>query len=96
VKISASNWQRLGSVAAAYVTHRGCAAYPISAPAARITLPLKFPKAAGLMAGIGCHVMALYVPARRTATITQMGGEGANWIGEAPFSSAQACVPESG
>jgi indolepyruvate ferredoxin oxidoreductase len=39
------------------------------------------------MAGIGCHGMALYVPARRTATISHMGGEGANWIGQAPFTN---------
>ena len=39
------------------------------------------------MAGIGCHGMALYVPARRTATITHMGAEGANWIGQAPFTN---------
>src|SRR5207245_10711901 len=39
------------------------------------------------MAGIGCHGMALYGPSRRTATITQMGGEGANWIAQAPFTS---------
>ena len=37
------------------------------------------------MAGIGCHGMALAMPKRRTATITHMGGEGANWIGQAPF-----------
>jgi indolepyruvate ferredoxin oxidoreductase len=37
------------------------------------------------MAGIGCHGMALYVPSRRTDTITHMGAEGANWIGQAPF-----------
>ncbi|KCZ58707.1 indolepyruvate ferredoxin oxidoreductase family protein [Hyphomonas chukchiensis] len=37
-------------------------------------------------AGIGCHGMAMFVPEKRTSTITQMGGEGANWIGQAPFS----------
>ncbi len=34
--------------------------------------------------GIGCHWMALYMD-RNTITYTQMGGEGANWIGLAPF-----------
>jgi indolepyruvate ferredoxin oxidoreductase len=47
----------------------------------------KVPEGSRAMAGIGCHGMALYVPARRTATITQMGGEGANWIGQAPFTN---------
>ena len=37
-------------------------------------------------AGIGCHWMAQFVPERRTEGTTHMGGEGANWIGEAPFS----------
>ena len=36
-------------------------------------------------AGIGCHYMAIWMPGRRTATFTHMGGEGANWIGQAPF-----------
>jgi len=36
-------------------------------------------------AGIGCHYMAQWMD-RRTQGFTQMGGEGANWIGEAPFS----------
>jgi indolepyruvate ferredoxin oxidoreductase len=39
------------------------------------------------MAGIGCHAMAMYVPSRSTTTITHMGAEGANWIGQAPFTS---------
>jgi indolepyruvate ferredoxin oxidoreductase len=39
------------------------------------------------MAGIGCHGMAMFIPSRRTATITHMGAEGANWIGQAPFTS---------
>jgi indolepyruvate ferredoxin oxidoreductase len=37
--------------------------------------------------GIGCHVMALSQPELRTGTFSQMGGEGAQWIGAAPFSS---------
>ncbi|MCG8592264.1 MAG: indolepyruvate ferredoxin oxidoreductase family protein [Proteobacteria bacterium] len=35
--------------------------------------------------GIGCHGMAVWLPDRRTLAVTQMGGEGANWIGSAPF-----------
>lgn len=34
--------------------------------------------------GIGCHTMALFMD-RSTLPPTQMGGEGANWIGIAPF-----------
>ncbi len=37
-------------------------------------------------AGIGCHYMAQWMD-RNTQGYTQMGGEGANWIGEAPFSN---------
>jgi len=36
-------------------------------------------------AGIGCHFMAQWMD-RSTLGYTQMGGEGANWVGEAPFS----------
>src|ERR1700761_8459241 len=39
-------------------------------------------------AGIGCHFMAQWMD-RSTLGYTHMGGEGANWIGEAPFSSRQ-------
>ena len=35
--------------------------------------------------GIGCHYMALWMD-RSTVGFTQMGGEGAQWIGQAPFS----------
>jgi len=35
--------------------------------------------------GIGCHYMAQWMD-RSTEGYTHMGGEGANWIGEAPFS----------
>lgn len=37
--------------------------------------------------GIGCHVMALSDPKLKTSTFSQMGGEGAQWIGAAPFST---------
>ncbi len=37
-------------------------------------------------AGIGCHFMTLWMD-RETSGFTHMGAEGANWIGEAPFSS---------
>ncbi len=36
--------------------------------------------------GIGCHVMVLSQPDLKTSTFSQMGGEGAQWIGAAPFS----------
>ncbi|MGF1554093.1 MAG: indolepyruvate ferredoxin oxidoreductase family protein [Paracoccaceae bacterium] len=36
-------------------------------------------------AGIGCHYMVQWMD-RETEGFTHMGGEGANWIGEAPFS----------
>ena len=47
------------------------------------------PEAARGYAGIGCHWLAQFVPGRKTEGATQMGGEGANWIGEAPFSRRQ-------
>jgi indolepyruvate ferredoxin oxidoreductase len=43
------------------------------------------PDGSRAMAGIGCHGMALWIPQRNTQTITHMGGEGVNWVGQAPF-----------
>ncbi|MFP8878217.1 MAG: indolepyruvate ferredoxin oxidoreductase family protein [Myxococcota bacterium] len=37
------------------------------------------------MGGIGCHGMAAFMPERRTLAVTQMGGEGATWIGQSRF-----------
>ena len=45
----------------------------------------RVPEGSRAMAGIGCHGMAMFHPERRTAYATHMGGEGANWIGHAPF-----------
>ncbi|WP_374582348.1 indolepyruvate ferredoxin oxidoreductase family protein [Pseudoduganella sp.] len=36
--------------------------------------------------GIGCHVMSLAQPELKTGTFSQMGGEGLQWVGAAPFS----------
>ncbi len=47
----------------------------------------KVPEGSRAMAGIGCHGMAIWMPERRTALISHMGGEGVAWIGQAPFTS---------
>jgi indolepyruvate ferredoxin oxidoreductase len=44
----------------------------------------RVPEGSMALAGIGCHFMAQWMD-RSTAGFTQMGGEGASWIGEAPF-----------
>jgi len=45
----------------------------------------KAPDGARTLAGIGCHIMALWMD--RAETFTQMGGEGVTWVGEAPFTT---------
>jgi indolepyruvate ferredoxin oxidoreductase len=47
----------------------------------------RVPEGSRALAGIGCHFMAQWQPARRTATFSHMGGEGAAWIGQAPWSA---------
>ncbi|MBP8305844.1 MAG: indolepyruvate ferredoxin oxidoreductase family protein [Burkholderiaceae bacterium] len=44
----------------------------------------KVPEGSRAGAGIGCHYMAQWMD-RSTSTFTQMGGEGMNWVGQAPF-----------
>jgi indolepyruvate ferredoxin oxidoreductase len=46
----------------------------------------RVPEGSRAYAGIGCHFMAQWMD-RETSGFTHMGGEGANWIGEAPFST---------
>ena len=45
----------------------------------------KVPEGSRALAGIGCHYMAQWMD-RDTQSFTQMGGEGATWLGQAPFS----------
>ena len=44
----------------------------------------RVPEGSRAAAGIGCHYMAQWMD-RNTGTPTHMGAEGANWIGQAPF-----------
>jgi indolepyruvate ferredoxin oxidoreductase len=46
----------------------------------------KVPAGSMALAGIGCHIMAPSIFPEHNRTITHMGGEGAPWIGAAPFS----------
>jgi indolepyruvate ferredoxin oxidoreductase len=46
----------------------------------------KVPDGSRAYAGIGCHFMVQWMD-RDTLGFTHMGAEGANWIGEAPFSN---------
>jgi len=48
----------------------------------------RLPDGSRAYAGIGCHYMVQWMD-RDTVGFTQMGGEGANWIGEAPFSNTK-------
>lgn len=62
---------------------------PVRAPAFCSGCPhntsTRLPDGSMALAGIGCHTLALFLPDRPTMSPTQMGGEGANWIGAAPF-----------
>ena len=42
------------------------------------------PEGSSAAGGIGCHTMALWM-GRNTEGLTQMGGEGSQWVGTAPF-----------
>ncbi len=49
----------------------------------------RVPAGSHALGGIGCHYMATWMPDRETHTFTQMGGEGATWIGQAPFTETK-------
>ena len=44
------------------------------------------PQGSRALGGIGCHFLSLTMD-RGTETFTQMGGEGASWVGAAPFTN---------
>ena len=49
----------------------------------------RVPEGSHALGGIGCHYMATWMPDRETDTFTQMGGEGATWIGQAHFTDTR-------
>ncbi len=49
----------------------------------------RVPEGSRAMGGIGCHYMATWMPDRETHTFSQMGGEGAAWIGQAQFTDTK-------
>ncbi|WP_405539342.1 indolepyruvate ferredoxin oxidoreductase family protein [Streptomyces sp. NBC_00075] len=59
----------------------------------------KVPEGSLVGAGIGCHTMAVFMEPDQVGTVTgltQMGGEGAQWIGMAPFTDHQHFVQNIG
>jgi indolepyruvate ferredoxin oxidoreductase len=48
----------------------------------------RVPDGSVAIAGIGCNSLRLWMPDSRTALLPQMGGEGAVWLGMAPFVEA--------
>ncbi len=49
----------------------------------------KVPEGSRALAGIGCHTMAMLVNPMQTTTVSHMGGEGAMWLGQQPFTTQE-------
>ena len=59
---------------------------PVYCPGCPHNLSTRVPAGSRAGAGIGCHYMAQWM-GRNTHLPTHMGAEGANWIGQAPFTN---------
>ena len=65
------------------------AAVPVRAPSFCSGCPhnrsTRVPEGSRALAGIGCHTIAMFQNPTVTATVSHMGGEGAMWLGQQPF-----------
>ncbi|MEZ5837803.1 MAG: indolepyruvate ferredoxin oxidoreductase family protein [Geminicoccaceae bacterium] len=81
--------RRLEAIEAAMSAHSGftpaMVRLPWFCPGCPHNTSTRVPEGSQAMAGIGCHTMTIWMD-RETFGFTQMGGEGASWCGEAPFS----------
>ena len=55
----------------------------------------RVPEGSRALAGIGCHTMAMLVNPMQTTTVSHMGGEGAMWLGQQPFTTAEPRLRQS-
>ncbi|MYD80553.1 MAG: indolepyruvate ferredoxin oxidoreductase family protein [Gammaproteobacteria bacterium] len=61
---------------------------PLFCPGCPHSVSTVIPEGSRALAGIGCHYMVQWMD-RNTYTFTHMGGEGVNWIGQAPFTTEE-------
>ncbi len=64
----------------------GVVRMPYFCPGCPHSTGTKIPEGSKALAGIGCHFLAQSME-RNTSGYTQMGGEGASWMGMAPFTN---------
>ena len=73
---------RAGAISAAPMTRR-----PAFCPGCPHSTSTLVPPGSFAATGIGCHGMAMFHPDRNPLPVGHMGGEGAAWLGIAPFTS---------
>ncbi|MCB2053855.1 MAG: indolepyruvate ferredoxin oxidoreductase family protein [Geminicoccaceae bacterium] len=82
--------ERVAAIRAAASAHAGfepaMARLPWYCPGCPHNISTVVPEGSRAVAGIGCHTMVTWMN-RDTFSFTQMGGEGASWLGEAPFTT---------
>jgi indolepyruvate ferredoxin oxidoreductase len=72
--------------ALASLDNRGATRTPWFCPGCPHNTSTRVPEGSKALAGIGCHGMVVWMD-RSTTSWSQMGGEGAPWVGQAPFTT---------
>ncbi len=68
--------------------HAALTRQPYFCPGCPHNTSTRVPADSHALGGVGCHLMAAWMD-RNTLTFSQMGGEGATWIGASPYSGAR-------